>query len=829
MLLRGGTQELPSASVLQLFFLHKPPPPSPPSTTFSFSNASALMLRTRVLGALSSLKTTTPFTRLSPLSSLSSKVPPPPPSHVGIHHLPSSKTTQVTSQRQLLHSPLPASSVELRDQTTSVDAVEENFVGAGTWSSDREVRTPTGPSLEVRDLEELPEQWKRSKVAWLCKILPSHKPATLIRILNSQRKWMTQEEAKYIIVHFLRIRENDASFRVYKWMVQRSWFQFDFALATNVADYLGKERKYSKCRELFDDIINRGQVPCESTFHILIIAYIGADSPSCLEEACMIYNRMIQLGGYRPSLSLHNALFRALVSKPGGASKYYLKQAEFIYHNLESNKLDIHGDIYAGLIWLHSYQDNIDKERVAKLRREMQQAGVEESGDVLVSILRICSKEGDVYEAERTWKRLLNAGSRIPSQACVYRMELFAKLGEPMRSLEVFRGMQEHGMPNSIVTYHKIIEVMSKAREAEIAETIMDEFMKSGMKPLLPAFVDLMNMYLDLSMHDKVESAFVQCSTECRPNRAVYNIYLESLVQTDNLQKAEEVFTQMQTNGALGANDNACNIILQAYVESGQHDKAEQIYDLMCRKKYEINSSLIDKLDYMLSSRKKVVKKPITLKLEKEQREILIGLLLGGTEMETVEQRSHLFHFQFKENYFAHYILKLHIHEKFFEWLDPYSRQGNGIEDIPSRLSTTPHSSFGFFGDQFWPKGRPIIPKLIHRWLTPRVLAYWYMYGGHKSSKGDVLLRIKGCALEDVERVVEALKMKSVDCKVKRKGKIFWIGCQDSNATWFWKLVEPYMLPDLKGILNPEYHDSIDMEVSEGDYGDSDSDSGMDI
>ncbi|XP_031473900.1 pentatricopeptide repeat-containing protein OTP51, chloroplastic [Nymphaea colorata] len=826
MLLCGGTQEIASVGVLQLFFLHKPPPP-PSTATISFSIASALMLRSRVLGAFSSLKTTTPFTRFSPLFSHSPKVPLPPP-RVGIHHQPSSKTTQLTSQRQLPHSPLPASSVELHDQRTSEDDVEEKFVGAGTWGSDREFRTPTGPLLEVRDLEELPEQWKRSKVAWLCKILPSHKPATLIRLLNSQRKWMAQEEAKYIIVHFLRIRENDASFRVYKWMVQQRWFQFDFALATNLADHLGKERKYSKCRELFDDIVNRGQVPCESTFHILIIAYIGADSHGCLEEACVIYNRMIQLGGYRPSLSLHNALFRALVSKPGGTSKYYLKQAEFIYHNLESSKLEIQGDIYAGLIWLHSYQDNIDKERVAELRREMQQAGLEESRDVLVSILRICSKEGDVDEAERIWKKLLNADFSIPSQAFVYRMELFAKLGEPMKSLEEFRRIQEHGVPNSIVAYHKIIEVMSKAQEAEIAETIMDEFRKNEMKPLLPAYVDLMNMYLDLSMHDKVESAFVQCSTECRPNRTVYNVYLESLVQTNNLEKAEEVFIQMQTNGALGANDSACNIILQAYLDSGQHEKAEQIYDLMCRKKYEIKPSLIDKLDYMLSSRKKVVKKPIRLKLEKEQREVLIGLLLGGAEMEMIEQRNHLFHFEFKENSFVHGMLKMHIQEKFFEWLDCYSRQSNGIEEIPYGLSTIPHSSFGFFADQFWPKGRPMIPKLIHRWLSPRVLAYWYMYGGHKSSKGDVLLRIKG-TLEDVERLVKALKMKSIDCKVKRKGKTFWLGCQNSNAIWFWKLVEPYILPDLKGILNPEFHGSVDEETSGGGYSGSDTDSGLDV
>lgn len=73
---------------------------------------------------------------------------------------------------------------------------------------------PQPPSCEVMQLEDLPEQWRRSRLAWLCKELPAHKPATVIRILNGQRKWMMQEDATYVIVHCLRIRENETAFRV---------------------------------------------------------------------------------------------------------------------------------------------------------------------------------------------------------------------------------------------------------------------------------------------------------------------------------------------------------------------------------------------------------------------------------------------------------------------------------------------------------------------------------------------------------------------------------------------------------------------------------------
>ncbi|GAB2230632.1 hypothetical protein Drorol1_Dr00014912 [Drosera rotundifolia] len=86
----------------------------------------------------------------------------------------------------------------------------------------------------------------------------------------------------------------DPSIQVFKWMSQQQWFRFDFSLATKLADYMGKEGKHAKCRELFNDIINQGRVPFESTFNILIVAYLSASGEDCLQEACDMYQQMIQ-------------------------------------------------------------------------------------------------------------------------------------------------------------------------------------------------------------------------------------------------------------------------------------------------------------------------------------------------------------------------------------------------------------------------------------------------------------------------------------------------------------------------------------------------------
>ncbi|CAI0447019.1 unnamed protein product [Linum tenue] len=696
------------------------------------------------------------------------------------------------------------------------------FEGGGAVAG-RDTKHLESPGVEVKELEEVPEQWRRSRLAWLCKELPAHKSGSVVRILNGQRKWMRQDDATYVVVHCTRIRENEAAFKVYKWMMLQRWYRFDFALATKLADYLGKERKFLRCREIFDDIINQGRVPSESTFHILVVAYLGASIEGCLDEACTIYNRMIQLGGYSPRLSLHNSLFKALVAKPGDESKNYLKQAEFIYHNLVTTGLEVQQDIYGGLIWLHSYQEVIDKERIMQLRDEMGLAGMEEVKDVLVSILRACAKDGDVEEAEKTWLKLISCNGGIPSLAFVYRMEVFAEAGVPMKSLETFRSMQELLKGATITGYQKIIEILCNARHVELAELHMQGLVQSGLKPLTPSYVEMATMYLGLSMHEKVEPTFLSCLEKCRPNRAIYNLYLDSLLKAGNFSKAEEIFNHMQSTEAIGVGAGSCNAILSGYLASGNHVKAEKVYDLMCKKRYDVESSSMEKLEYVLSLTRKEVKKPVSLKLSAEQREALVGLLLGGLQIDSDEPRKkHMIRFVLNENSNTHSVLRRHLYDQYHEWLHPSCRRDDDSGDaVPFRFSTIAHSYFGFYADQFWPRGRPTIPKMIHRWLSPRALAYWYMYGGYRLQSGDILLKLKGDS-EGVEKVVKALRARSLECRVKRKGRVFWIGFFGNSSTWFWKLVEPYVLDGLQDYLqggNPN-----DSEEAQGVNFDSESD-----
>ncbi|RAL39686.1 hypothetical protein DM860_003219 [Cuscuta australis] len=734
---------------------------------------------------------------LSSSSATSPSLRPYPRSHVYFSTCPVSASTFF---KQLVYE--SEESFRHEEGLSRSNTGRESFHFDSSFES-TELEPFDSPSVDVKKLEDLPEQWRRSRLGWLCKELPGKKHNDLVRILNAQREWLRQEDSTYVVYHCLQIQENEIAFRVYKWMMMQRWYQFDFNLATRLADCLGKDGKHLKCQEVYDDILNQGRVPDESTFHILTVAYLSSSCQPLVEEAFSIYSRMIQLGGYKPHLSLHNSLFKALVGKKGGPLAENLKRAEFIYQNLTTFGLQIHQDIFRGLIWLHSFQDLIDKDRIASLREEMCSRGFKEGTDVLLSVLRACSKDGDVEEAERIWTKLLSSSNSSPSpQAFVYRMSTYAKIGEHMKAFEIFRGLQKDLCPTPAIAYYKITEILSKAQQPELAESIMKEFIDSGLGPLRPSFIHLMEMYLISGSHEKLESTFFQCLKRCRPHQTIFSLYLESLVENGDIKKAGEVFNQMAENPSIGVNAPCCNNILRGYLSHGEHIKAEKVYEMMRLKRYNIDSSLTEKLSFVLSLQQVEVKEPIRQKLSIEQREVIMGLLLGGAQMKSdAEKKKHLVHFQFDENLKHHSVLRTRVYDLYREWIAcPHNNPL--ANDVPWVFATVSHSYFGFYADQFWRNGLPTIPKLIHKWMSPRVIAYWYMYSGHRTPSGDILLRLKG-SKDGVKHVVKTFKAKSLDCKVQRKGDEFWIGFLGDKTTWFWKLVEPFILDDLKDCLKP--------------------------
>ncbi|KAI9181728.1 hypothetical protein LWI28_017932 [Acer negundo] len=192
----------------------------------------------------------------------------------------------------------------------------------------------------------------------------------------------------------------------------------------------------------------------------------------------------------------------------------------------------------------------------------MRQVGIEEGKEVLLSVLRVHSKEGNVEEAERICLKLLDSNDGIPTQAFVYKMVAYTKIGEFTKSLDTFKEMRKHMGSATVPEYRELIEVLCKAKNAKLAESVMDEFVKSSMKPpvIMPSYINITN--LNLGMPDRLHLAFFEYE-----NILVYNIYLESLIKAGNVEKADEVFNQTQSDEeAIGIDLSSCNTISSGWI-----------------------------------------------------------------------------------------------------------------------------------------------------------------------------------------------------------------------------------------------------------------------
>jgi hypothetical protein len=111
------------------------------------------------------------------------------------------------------------------------------------------------------------------------------------------------------------------------------------------------------------------------------------------------------------------------------------------------------------------------------------------------------------------------------------------------------------------------------------------------------------------------------------------------------------------------------------------------------------------------------------------QKEILIGLILGDAHLEQswngLSYRMKIEQSLKKKEYVYH------LYEIFKNWTLSQAKVKRDNLFFQTRFT----KSLSFFGKQFYKEKKKVIPKLIHKWLTPRAIAYWYMDDGSMKSK----------------------------------------------------------------------------------------------
>jgi hypothetical protein len=116
-------------------------------------------------------------------------------------------------------------------------------------------------------------------------------------------------------------------------------------------------------------------------------------------------------------------------------------------------------------------------------------------------------------------------------------------------------------------------------------------------------------------------------------------------------------------------------------------------------------------------------------------------------------------------------------------------------------FQTVSHAAFRFYAQQFYDEKRKCVPALIHRFLTARGIAYWFMDDGSiksRDSKG-VLFNTQGFAQNDVKRLVECLRrIFNLEATPRKQEEGLQVYISGKSFERFREILDPYILPSMR-------------------------------
>ncbi len=201
-----------------------------------------------------------------------------------------------------------------------------------------------------------------------------------------------------------------------------------------------------------------------------------------------------------------------------------------------------------------------------------------------------------------------------------------------------------------------------------------------------------------------------------------------------------------------------------------------------------------------------------SLKLNDEQREVLIGTLLGDASMSLRKGKPH-YSVKFEQKAERQVYIN-HLYDIFEPYVGAppaprFIQNNNSIsgENFENKIiksywfRTYEHKSLIFYYNFFYKikdgKKVKVVPKTIHKFLTARALAYWFMDDGTFNWNGNTksyLFSTQGFQKFECQRLCEALKVNFQISASVHKDKDNWrIYILAKSSNLFMDLIRPYV------------------------------------
>ena len=195
------------------------------------------------------------------------------------------------------------------------------------------------------------------------------------------------------------------------------------------------------------------------------------------------------------------------------------------------------------------------------------------------------------------------------------------------------------------------------------------------------------------------------------------------------------------------------------------------------------------------------------IKPTKVQRDVLIGTLLGDGHLETQNQgRTYRLKIEhaIRQRDYVNWLYRV-----FQDWVrtPPLVRsraitfRGNKKVYQRTGFATLSTGSLRFYATQFYQNGTKVVPKLIHRWLSPLAMAVWYMDDGSIKSNQHrtVLLNTHSFNDLDLRRLQQALEHRyGIKSSIRKQTDGNQLYLTADSIDCFLSTIRPYMIASMQ-------------------------------
>lgn len=184
--------------------------------------------------------------------------------------------------------------------------------------------------------------------------------------------------------------------------------------------------------------------------------------------------------------------------------------------------------------------------------------------------------------------------------------------------------------------------------------------------------------------------------------------------------------------------------------------------------------------------------------LTSNQREIIVGLLLGDGCLET-------------QNTGRTYRLKVEhgasqskyvdwLYRQFVDWvLTPPQMKDKADQSQNVWFQTISHPALRFYAQQFYVNGRRQVPRIIAKLITPLGLAVWFMDDGSLKSKDHraLILNTHCFSSADLSLLQKVLLIRfDIEAQFRHQKDGTQLLLTEPSASRLAEIIQPYLLPE---------------------------------